>query len=99
MTRKRTNPIPGERCDLATNPASRRAATELAASVKDGFPPGISQPALRALASAGYSQLEQLCTISETELGKLHGMGPRAIEVLRMSLKQRGKSFRTSSAI
>lgn len=92
MTRK-TNDKRG-RCDLATNPNSRRAADELAASVKDAFPRGLSQPALRALASAGYTHLGQLSQISEADLSKLHGMGPRAIDIIRTEMKKNGQSFR-----
>jgi hypothetical protein len=86
--------MPEARCDLATNLDSRRAADELAASVKDAFPPGISQPALRALARAGYTQLRQLSQISEADLRKLHGMGPKAIDIIRMEMKKHGQSFR-----
>ena len=43
-----------------------------------GFPDKLSEPAQRALASAGFTRLEELTTVSEAELGKLHGMGPKA---------------------
>ena len=48
--------------------------------------PKISQPALRALHSAGYDHLEQLVGITELELGKLHGMGPKVLGILREAL-------------
>ena len=58
-----------------------------------GFPK-LSAPARRALASAGYTQVEQLAEVSEGDLKKLHGMGPSAIAALRAALEERGLSFR-----
>ena len=60
---------------------------------KNDFPPGIAQPALRALAAAGYTHLEQFTSISEAELLKLHGMGPKAIALIRNALHARGLAF------
>ncbi|MEO5876112.1 MAG: DNA-binding protein [Streptosporangiaceae bacterium] len=55
--------------------------------------PKIGAPATRALAHAGYVRLEQLTEVTEKELGKLHGMGPRALGILRAALAERGLSF------
>jgi hypothetical protein len=64
---------------------------------QDGdFPPGLSHPALRALANAGYSRLDQLSKVTESELGKLHGMGPSGIRQLRAALADKGLSFAAS---
>ncbi len=60
---------------------------------ESGLPAGIGKPALRALAAAGYTRLEQLAKIREDELLKLHGVGPKAIRVLRVALETRGLSF------
>ena len=57
------------------------------------FPKGIGAPAGRALAGAGYSRLEQLTSVTERDLKKLHGMGPKAIGILRQALAARGLSF------
>jgi predicted flap endonuclease-1-like 5' DNA nuclease len=57
------------------------------------FPTGIGRPAQRALAAAGYTRLEQLTTVSETELLKLHGVGPKAIRVLGDALQSHGLAF------
>ncbi|MEU6412256.1 DNA-binding protein [Microbispora sp. NPDC046933] len=56
--------------------------------------PKISAPAMRALASAGYTDLENLTQATEVELLALHGMGPKAMSVLRRALEERGLSFR-----
>jgi DNA-directed RNA polymerase alpha subunit len=58
-----------------------------------GFPAGLSAPAQRALANAGYTRLEQLAAISEAELLKLHGMGPKSLPLLREALAAKGLSF------
>jgi DNA-directed RNA polymerase alpha subunit len=57
--------------------------------------PKLSAPARRALTRAGYSTLEQLTQAKESDLAKLHGMGPKAIHAPRDSLHQRGLSFKT----
>ena len=80
-------------CLLTSSVQKREAANNLTAKIKNSFPAGIGQPALRALASAGFTNLEKLTTISETELKKLHGMGAKAIEKLRTALTAEGKSF------
>jgi hypothetical protein len=57
------------------------------------LPVGLAAPARRALAAAGYSRLEQLTAVTEGDLKKLHGMGPKAIGQLRQALSARGQSF------
>lgn len=51
---------------------------------------GIAQPARNALAAAGFSRLEDLDGVSEAELKKLHGMGPKVLRVLKEELASRG---------
>ena len=55
--------------------------------------PKLSAPAHRALAGAGYTHLEQLTTVSEAEIAKLHGIGPNALKQLRLALEAKGLSF------
>lgn len=55
--------------------------------------PKLASPAQRALAGAGITHLSQLSRMSEAELKKLHGIGPNAIETLRLALKEKGLSF------
>jgi hypothetical protein len=59
-----------------------------------GFPK-LSAPARRALSAAGYTHLDQLAEVSESELKKLHGMGPTVVAALRAALGERGLSFRS----
>jgi len=58
-----------------------------------GFPPGLPQPALRALLGAGYDRLEAVAAATEQELLALHGMGPKGIRILREALAARGLAF------
>jgi deazaflavin-dependent oxidoreductase (nitroreductase family) len=62
---------------------------------KHDFPAGAGQPAIRALIAAGYMSLEQFTTITEKDLLKLHGMGPKALGVIRSALHTKGLSFAT----
>jgi deazaflavin-dependent oxidoreductase (nitroreductase family) len=55
--------------------------------------PGLSQPAQRALKAAGYTRLEQIAGVTEADLLKLHGVGPKAIETLRHALAEKGLVF------
>ena len=57
------------------------------------LPPGLGQPALRALTAAGYTHLEQFASVTEGDLLKLHGVGPKAIRLIRSALDAGGQSF------
>jgi hypothetical protein len=56
--------------------------------------PKLAAPARRALIGAGYTRLEHLTEVKESDVMKLHGMGPNAMRMLRNALKERGLSFR-----
>lgn len=60
--------------------------------------PNIGAPATRALEIEGYTTLKQLTKVSEAELGQLHGVGPKAIRILREALKAKGWFFKTAKA-
>jgi len=60
--------------------------------------PKLAAPARRALLGAGYTRLERLTTVKESEVMKLHGMGPNAMDVLRHALTERGLSFAMEDA-
>ncbi|MDP9849207.1 helix-hairpin-helix domain-containing protein [Streptosporangium lutulentum] len=56
---------------------------------KDDIPSNLGVPARRALAAAGYTTLAQVASATEQELLRLHGMGPKAIRLLRAALAER----------
>ena len=58
-----------------------------------GLPTRLPSPARRAFKAAGYTRLEQLTAVSEDELEKLHGVGPKAVRIVREALEDRGLSF------
>jgi len=60
----------------------------------DGFPRAIGRPATGALLAAGYADLAQLDGMTAADLLALHGVGPKAVAVLREALAQRGLSLR-----
>ena len=60
--------------------------------------PKIGSPATRALEAAGYTSLKQLTKVTESELAQLHGMGPKALGILRETLKAQGLSFKQGQA-
>lgn len=57
------------------------------------LPVGIGRPATRAFALAGYTRLEHFTTVCEADLLRLHGVGPKALRVLRNALAERGLAF------
>ncbi len=63
---------------------------------KDDFLSLLSAPARRALENAGIKTLKQLSKFTEKEITKLHGMGPNAVEKLKVMLKKEGLGFRKS---
>ncbi|ODG92372.1 MULTISPECIES: DNA-binding protein [Bacillaceae] len=61
---------------------------------ENSLPNGLAKPAIRALTSEGYLQLEQFTQLSEAEVLKLHGMGPKAIMTIKNALEENGLSFK-----
>jgi dihydrofolate reductase len=61
------------------------------------LPSGLAKPAQRALSEAGFVRLEQLTRVSEGEVLKLHGMGPKALDQLRRALAEKGMAFADAS--
>jgi hypothetical protein len=55
--------------------------------------PKLSAAARHAPSAAGYTRLDQLAQVPESDLKELHGMGPTAIAALRAALAEQGLSF------
>lgn len=55
--------------------------------------PRTGAPALRALAAAGYTHLQQLDGVPMHDVFGLHGMGPRGIGALRRAMAAHGWAF------
>jgi hypothetical protein len=70
-----------------------RGTIRLMASPDTGLPRSIGAPAIRALTAAGYTELRQLANVPAAELGKLHGVGPKALRLLQEALMEQGKSL------
>ncbi len=81
-------------CPITAKPRLRLASDRQTDSIKDNFPAGVAKPALRALYAAGLTTLDHLTRVSEGELAALHGMGPKAIGLLRAALNAQGLRFR-----
>ena len=59
-----------------------------------GFLAELPAPARRALENAGIDTLPKLSRMSESEVLKLHGMGPSSIPRLRAALKKAKMDFK-----
>lgn len=57
------------------------------------LPANLPRPAHRALSQAGLTRLEQVAERRERDLLQLHGVGPKAIRLLKQELEARGLSF------
>ena len=57
------------------------------------FPKGVAKPAQRALASVGVFRVEQAARFCEKELASLHGMGSKALGLIKAALRAQGKCF------
>ena len=57
------------------------------------FPHAIGHVAKRELAARGYTRYEQLTAATASDLLAIHGIGPKAIRILRDGLARRGLSF------
>jgi DNA-directed RNA polymerase alpha subunit len=56
--------------------------------------PKIGLPATNALAAIGITQLSQVAAMTKAELLNLHGMGPKALNILETALASRGLTFK-----
>lgn len=56
--------------------------------------PRIGQPATRALAAIGVTTLSQVKGMTEHELLALHGVGPKAVRILREALAADGHALK-----
>jgi hypothetical protein len=66
---------------------ARAAAADAAVAGGVGdLPKGIGGPASRALANAGITTLAQVAGMSDAALLAMHGVGPKAVRVLRAAL-------------
>lgn len=86
-------PIRRASSSSATTASETAAQPDQRHPQRRNLPPGLSKPARRALDTAGYSTLERLAEVSEADIGRLHGVGPKAIEQLRQALAAAGLSF------
>ena len=57
------------------------------------FPAEIGNVARRELAVHGITRFAQLTDHSERELLEIHGVGPKAVRILREELHERGLRF------
>jgi predicted RecB family nuclease len=60
----------------------------------DGFLSVLGAPARRALERAGITSEEQLAGYLESEILKLHGMGPASLPKLKAALAKKGLQFK-----
>jgi len=67
-------------CEAARKPAA-------------GFLSALSAPARRALESEGITTLARLSQYTESEILRLHGVGPSSIPKLKAALRSQGLSF------
>jgi predicted flap endonuclease-1-like 5' DNA nuclease len=58
------------------------------------YPRSLGKVATRELAVHHFTRYDQLTSISESELLSIHGIGPKAIRILREELAARGLDFR-----
>lgn len=61
---------------------------------EDGFLSKLNAPARRALISNKILTIKKLSTFTETEILRLHGIGPSSIPILKNELKSNKLSFR-----
>lgn len=55
--------------------------------------PNMGKTANRVLHHAGFYRLEQLIKVTESDILKIHGVGPKAVRILNDALKEKGLSF------
>jgi hypothetical protein len=86
------------RCPLSRSKQRKATARRQTAVIKSAFPPGLAEPALRALLTAGFSELSDLTQLTRALFASLHGIGPKAVRVVEAALNDQGLSFRPESS-
>jgi len=66
---------------------------DTAASAQTEFPRSIGKVAARELAANGFARYDQLALVTAETLLAIHGVGPRAVAILREELANRDLSF------
>lgn len=61
---------------------------------ENGFLSKLSSPARNALIHEGIDTLQKLSKYTEKEILKIHGIGPASLPTMRISLEERGLSFK-----
>lgn len=86
-----------ERCQqkAASAKLNTRAMSSAAERTEFKNIKGMGEPARRALAAAGLTHLEQLADVSECDLKRLHGVGPKAMGILKTELSARSLNFKS----
>ena len=59
-------------------------------SLSPNFPRSMGRPANAALVALGVTTLEQAAEMGERKLLAVHGVGPKAVRILREQLAARG---------
>ncbi len=57
--------------------------------------PKLGAPAFRAIHSIGIEKIDDLTKYTEEELLALHGLGPKALGLLREELKKKSLEFKS----
>ena len=70
------------------------ANPERKAEIIKRFGVNIGDPATRALETINVTKLSELTKFTEKELMDLHGFGPRALRLLKETLKSKGLSLK-----
>jgi predicted flap endonuclease-1-like 5' DNA nuclease len=60
---------------------------------KTAWPKGMGAPARNALESLGVMGLDDVTKFSEKELLAIHGVGPKAVRVIKAALQEQGKAL------
>ncbi|GAA1910013.1 hypothetical protein GCM10009688_13460 [Arthrobacter gandavensis] len=55
--------------------------------------PRIGAPATRGLGTAGFTTLRQLAGVPRGDLAQLHGVGPKALDIIEAALNEHGLSL------
>ena len=58
------------------------------------FPRSLGRVATRELRIHGLTRYDQVAAVSESDLFAIHGVGPKAVRILREELAARGLAFR-----
>lgn len=70
--------------------------SDISQNLSSEFPRSMGRPAINALGNSEITTFMQATALSEKDLMEMHGVGPKAVSILKQELADRGLSLKNT---